>query len=419
VVRHVYRTDSAVNSRHANSMPIAVSLTILHFLNTVDFQVTGWYNRHAKVTGLILFLLYRRSPMDDVCSLACPTTAGAASVATARDASRSLLRWIVVGAASAVLFVLAAMQAASVGAAAPTAYQYPGIVAPVGTTPTATTATMPSTTGYPANTVVSTYIDPRYCNGLVSVATDGSGNLIDICTATGQRFLPVFPDYGYGVGFGANFIAPNYFNGGFIAPGTANGITCNGIYGCPFGGGFIGNTNFNYLNGNNCNFFGNCTAAFPAGGTVVDGVVLYNDNRFCTDGKVAFVPGRGYFCQNGGPLVTNNTTTTVNCGNFFFDGCGIYRPFEANSAASAAPQQTTPVTAYSAPAAPKAAAPVAQAVVAPQAPVTAPAAAAPAAKVATTMNAPTAQQAAPVVVKAQTATVAPAASTSDPDDHRG
>jgi len=345
--------------------------------------------------------------MDDVCSLACPMTAGTASAAIARDASRSLLRWIVVGAASAVLFVLAMMQGASVGAAAPTAYQYPGIVAPVGTTTTTTTATMPSASGFPANTVVSTYIDPRYCNGLVSVVTDGSGNLIDVCTATGQRIIPVFPDFG----FGAGFVSPAFVN---------SNLAFNGTF---FNGNAFVNPNLafngNFFNGTNCTFFGNCTAAFPANSTVVGGVVFYNDNRFCGDGKIAFVPGRGYFCQNGGPLVTNNTATTVNCNNFFFDGCGIFRPFEANSAASTAPQQTTPVTAYSAPAAPKAAAPVAQAVVAPQAPVTAPAAAAPAAKAVTTMNAPTAQQAAPVVVKAQTVSVAPAASTADPDDHRG
>ncbi len=26
---------------------------VLHFLNAVDFAVAGWYNRHAKATGLI------------------------------------------------------------------------------------------------------------------------------------------------------------------------------------------------------------------------------------------------------------------------------------------------------------------------------------------------------------------------------
>lgn len=345
--------------------------------------------------------------MDDVCSLACPPMTGTASVATLRDASRSLLRWVLAGAASAVLFVLAVMQGAAVGAAAPTAYDNTVCINYTTCYPMATTNT---STGYPANTVVSTYVDPRYCNGIVSVVTDSSGNLIDVCAATGQRIYPLFPDYGYGIGFGAGFIAPNYVNGAFLPPGTTNGIVCNGVYGCPLGGGFIGTTNVNYLNGNYCAFFGNCTAAFPAGGTVVGGIVYYNDNRFCGDGKIAFVPGRGYFCQNGGPLVTNNNVTTVNCGNFFLDGCGIYRPFEANTTAPAAPQQATTVTAYSAPAAPKAAAPVVQA-------------AAPAANVATALNAPAAPQAAPITVKAQATAAAPAttkpATATEPDDHRG
>lgn len=355
--------------------------------------------------------------MDDVCSLACPMTAGTASVATTRDASRSLLRWAVVGAASAILFVLAMMQGGSVGAAAPTTYDNPVCINYTTCYPTSTTTTATTTTtGLPGNAVVSTYVDPRYCNGLVSVVTDSSGTLIDVCTATGQRIYPVFPDYGYGAGFvgsnfiGSNFVGANFVNGTYLAPGTANGITCNGVYGCPFGGGFVGNGNFNgnfngnYLNGNNCGFFNNCNT-FPAGATYAGGnTFLYNDNRFCTDGKVAFVQNRGYFCQNGGPLVTNNATTTVNCGNFFLNGCGVYRPFEANTAATA-PQQTTPVTTYAV--APKAAAPVAQA-------------AAPVVQAA----APVAQQAAPVVAKVQTAPAA-APTTSKPagtitsDDHRG
>ena len=281
--------------------------------------------------------------MDDVSSLACPMTPGTASVAIARDASRSLVRWAIIGAASAVLFVLALAHSAAVGAQVP----YPT----VGTTTTAPgTTTTTSSTGYPPNALISApYFDNRY--GFVEVVTDGSGNLIDINPSTGQRIYPVFPDYGIGAGFvGANFVGANFINGGFIAPGTANGITCNGVYGCPFGGGFIGNTNVNFLNGNVCNF-NNCNA-FPAGGTVVGGVVYYNDNRFCSDGKIAFVPNQGYFCQNGGPLVTNNNATTVNCGNFFLNGCGIYRPFEVTqptTAPAAAPVAAAPVAAQTAP----------------------------------------------------------------------
>jgi len=358
--------------------------------------------------------------MDDVCSLARPMTAG--------DASRSLLRWAVVGAASAILFVLAMVQGGSVGAAAPTTYDNTVCINYTTCYPTAapaTTTTTNTTTGIPGNAVVSTYVDPRYCNGLVSVVTDSSGHLIDVCTTTGQRIYPVFPDYGFGAGFvgsnfiGSNFVGANFVNGTFIAPGTANGITCNGVYGCPFGGGFVGNGNFgNGFNGINANFVNGFNGfngnTFPAGATYVGGnTFLYNDNRFCTDGKVAFVQNRGYFCQNGVPLVTNNATTTVNCGNFFLNGCGTYRPFEANTAAPTAPQQTTPVTTYAV--APKAAAPVAQAA----APVVQ--AAAPVVQVATPMT----QQAAPVVAKAQTAPVTAAPATNKPagtitaDDHRG
>jgi hypothetical protein len=62
---------------------------------------------------------------------------------------------------------------------------------------------------YPPNTVVSTYVDPRYCNGLVSVVTDSGGNLINVCATTGQRIYPVFADYGYWGGY----VAPTYVNG--------------------------------------------------------------------------------------------------------------------------------------------------------------------------------------------------------------
>jgi hypothetical protein len=60
---------------------------------------------------------------------------------------------------------------------------------------------------YPPNTVISTYVDPRY--GVVSVVTDQWGNLIDINAATGQRIYPVYADYGSW--------------GGYVGPGYANG----------------------------------------------------------------------------------------------------------------------------------------------------------------------------------------------------
>jgi hypothetical protein len=293
-----------------------------------------------------------------------------------RAISPLVLRWVILGAAAMAFVALGMMYSVSVGAAAPASYQAPY---PVTTTTgsTTTTASMTSTSGYPPNTVISTYADPRYCNGLVSVVTDNSGNLIDVCTTTGQRIFPVFPDNGYGFTsslIGANYVAPSFVNTpAYIAPsliptGTANGITCNGVYGCPFFGGYIANGNSPYVNGNFANNYGYLnTNVFPAGGTVSGGVVYYNDNRFCGDGKVAFVPNQGYFCQNGGPLVTNGVST-VNCGNFFLNGCGIWRGYEADAAAPATatqPQQVTTFAATAAPAAP---------VVAPAAPVVAPAA---------------------------------------------
>lgn len=322
--------------------------------------------------------------MNEVCSVACPMTAGNASFAATRDASRSLLRWVVLGAASLVLFVFAAAHSGSVGAATPatsagtycisfyTCYNTPGYSAPVYTGPTYTTpvytaptyvapavvaapAVTTSASGYAPNTVVSSYYDPRY--GPVSVVTDATGNLIDINSATGQRIYPYAPDYGYG------YVGGSYFGANYIG----SNIAYNGGY------------NYGYLNNN----------VYPAGGTAVGGVVYYNDNRFCGDGKVAFVPGRGYYCQNGGPLVTNGSSS-VNCGNFFLNGCGIWRGYEADTTAAPAATTQPQVTAFSAPAA--------------KAPVVAPAAvAAPAA--------PVVAAAAPVVAPAA-AVVAPAAPVS-------
>src|SRR3954471_1261892 len=278
-----------------------------------------------------------------------------------RAAMRGLIRWAVLGAAGVIALVLALTHAMTASAATPagcipinyttcvttgTAY-----VAPTTTTvPTYVggnvVAVAPANSGYPPNTVVRSYYDPRY--GFVSVVTDASGNLIDVNSATGQRIYPVYPDYGVG------FVGANYYNGNFIGANYLNG---NVIAGNVYNGNFAyGNAyNGNYVNG-----------AFPAGGTVVGGVVYYNDNRFCTDGKVAFVPGRGYFCQNGGPLVPNGTGT-VHCSNFFVNGCGIWTGYEANTTTTTtttAPAQQ--VSAYAA----DAKAPA----VAPAAPVAAPAA---------------------------------------------
>ncbi len=323
--------------------------------------------------------------MDDIYSVAYPMTVGNASIAAPRDASRSLVRWVVLGAASLVLFVLAAAHSGSVGAATPapsngtycinyfTCYSVPAstptYIAPATTVAPAAT----SSTGYPPYTLIDTYPDARYCGGFVSVVTDASGNLIDVCPGTNQRIIPFFADNSFAFApgiYGANFINPNYQNG------------------------YNGNIAFNGCNVNfNCGAFN----AAPAGGTFVGGVYYYNDNRFCGDGKIALVPNRGYYCQNGGALA--NGVNTVNCGNFFVNGCGIWRGYEADAAPAApvvAHAAVAPAAAVVAPAAAAAApaAPVvapAAAVVAPAAPVVAPAAPV-SAKTATALNAPQAVQ---------------------------
>ncbi len=359
-----------------------------------------------------------------------------------------MLRWAVLGAAGVIALILALTHSTVAGAQAPancipinfgtcvangTAYSTGTVGTNVGTTTT-------SNTGFPGNAAVSApYFDNRY--GFVQVVTDNSGNLIDVNPATGQRIFPFLPDFGFGGVIGNSFIGAN-FNNGFVNNGFVNGRFVNGgVFNNGFNG-FNGNFNngFNGFNGINGGFFNN-NGVFPAGATNVGGgVFTYNDNRFCGDGKLFFVVGRGSFCQNSGGFANGNGVFNGN-GGFGFPN---FRGFEVNTTT---PQQATPVTAYAAPAAPKAAAPVVQAAapivqaaapvvqaaapitqaaapvvqaaVAPKAPVTAPAAAAPAAKVVTVMNAPTTQQAAPIVAKAQTVSVAPAASTSDPDDHRG
>jgi len=340
---------------------------------------------------------------------------------------RGLLRWAVLGAVGVIALILALTHSTVAGAQAPancipinfgtcvangTAYSTGTVGTNVGTTTT-------SNTGFPGNAAVSgPYFDNRY--GFVQVVTDNSGNLIDVNPATGQRIFPFLPDFGFGGVIGNSFIGAN-FNNGFVNNGFANGRFVNGgVFNNGFNG-FNGNFNngFNGFNGFNGNFnnggFFNNNGVFPAGATNVGGgVFTYNDNRFCGDGKLFFVVGRGSFCQNSGGFANGNGVFNGN-GGFGFPN---FRGFEVNTTT---PQQATPVTAYAAPAAPKAAAPVVQAAVAPKAPVTAPVVAAPAAKVVTVTNAPTQQQAAPVVTKAQM--TAPAGSSSagatEPDNHRG
>lgn len=352
-------------------------------------------------------------------------------------AGRGLLRWAVLGVAGVIALILALTHSTVAGAQAPANcipinYGTCVVNGTAFTTGTVGTPYVAPNTGLPGNApITAPYFDNRY--GFVQVVTDSSGNLIDINPQTGQRIFPFLPDFGIGgvIGngvIGANFvnggfngINGNFVNGGVIPPGTANGITCNGLYGCPFGGGFIGNGNFNNgFNGFNGGVFNNGVfnggffnnnGAFPAGATNIGGgVFTYNDNRFCGDGKLFFVVGRGSFCQNGG------------------NGFANFRGFEVNTTT---PQQASTVTTYAAPAAPKAAAPVVAQAAAPvvqaAAPVVqtviAPQAAAPVVQAVVAPKAPVTAPAvaAPIVAKVQTMT--PAAKTSggatEPDNHRG
>lgn len=172
---------------------------------------------------------------------------------------------------------------------------------------------------YPPNTVVSTYADPRYCGGAVSVVTDSSGNLIDVCTTTGQRIYPVYPDNAYPTGYIAGndvapVAAPLVGTAPYGAPvslppaGAAPYIASAGGSSLPYSNGTY--TSGAFFNGNFCNInIANC-ATLPAGGTQVGNVIYYTDNRFCGDGKLVDVLGQGYYCQNGGPLVTNGNVPT-------------------------------------------------------------------------------------------------------------
>jgi len=310
-----------------------------------------------------------------------------------RSALRTIVRWAVLGAAGVIALILALSHSMSASAAAPcvqinyTTCVTPGVSYIGGNTVAYTNVN----SGYPANTVVSTYYDPRY--GVVSVVSDGSGNLIDVNAATGQRIYPIFPDYGYGAG---------YVAGNFIGnPTFINGNVCNGVYGCPNGfNGFVGN-----------GFYGNVfnNGAFPAGATVSGGIVYYKDTRFCPgDGSIALIPGRGYVCANGQSV----------SGNGAFPGFVYpnYRFLEVT-------QPTTAPVATTVTAAPAAAAPVAAAPeVAPTVEQT-PVVAAP--QMATALNTTPVQ--APVAPTGGGGNVhvlsvpvtAPAATTVDPEDHKG
>lgn len=306
---------------------------------------------------------------------------------TDRDTT-NLLRWLLLGAAGLIALILAASHAASVDAAVPTAYDNiicinyftcynsdtgavvsnTNYVAPAYTIPSASS-------GYPANTVISTYYDPRY--GVVSVVTDQYGNLIDVNAATGQRIYPAFPDYG--IGYGAGFINPAYINGNFVY----NGAFPYGYFnGCPAG-------NFSCLGYNN---------GCPVGNFSCLG--YYNG---CPVGNFSCL---GYPYSTG--VVTSDYTLVAPNGNPITLG-PPYRVKEV----------TAPTAATSAPVSAPAAAPASAVTAAPAAP------AAPAAGYVTALNTSSAPTTAPaaatggsnVHVLSAPATTAPAA-TRDLDDHR-
>lgn len=201
-----------------------------------------------------------------------------------RRASR-LLGLLIIGS----LFVVALAASGPVGAAGTDDDQagcipinYTTCVPPIsGTAVTTTTPTLP------ASSLVTTYFDPRYCDGWVSIVTDSSGKLINVCTTTGQRIFPIFPDYApYGgfVGNGYNGYMP-YYNGNVYAPAYVNGAFVNNTVPLASYAAYNGNMAYGYYG-----------APYVGGGTY-----QYTDNRFCGDGQVIFSNGQ-YFCANGRPL---------------------------------------------------------------------------------------------------------------------
>jgi len=249
--------------------------------------------------------------------------------------TRAVVRWAVLGAAGVTALILALSHSVAASAAAPACIpiNYTTCVVPgtaylnsnVGTV--YAPAPVPTTSAYPPNTVVvPPYFDNRY--GWVEVVTDGSGNLIDVNPFTGQRIYPVFSDFVGG------------FLPGYLAANVANVPIYNGFVPGAFTTAFTG-----------CNVNFNC-GGFPAGATYIGGgIYTYRDNRYCGDGMLGFIPGRGSYCMNGQPLVTNGGVTPV----------VYYRPFEATQPAAAPAAAPAPAPAAAPAAATQAPAPAASA----------------------------------------------------------
>lgn len=282
--------------------------------------------------------------------------------------TRALIRWAVLGAAGVVALIIALSHGTAASAACipinygtcvdtttyqpSTAYSNTTYVQPGASSYVQTN----TTTGFPGGALVSTYVDPRYCGGIVNIVTDPQGKLINVCP-DGTRVFPVFSDNPFYGGYGPGFLGTSYINGNYSA--------INGNYSAFYGG-------TRYVQAYNCNnFFNACNnGAFPTNGTFVGGAILTKDNRFCGDGNVLFAPGSGYFCQNGSPLFRNGNGIAFPGNGFGYVG-GYYRPLEVSTTTTATTTDPAPATVdASAPiVAPVTAAPVAPAA----APVVAPA----------------------------------------------
>lgn len=263
-----------------------------------------------------------------------------------------LLRWLALGIGAMIAMAVALSQSGAVGAAGTDGEQTTCI--PINYTTCATTTTFqptntttivpitttyaPTTTGLPGNALVTTYFDPRYCDGSVSIVTDSTGHAINICTATGQRIYPVFPDYGtYGGYYGGlyNGVYNNgvYNNGLYANNGFFNGVYNNGVYNTGvYNNGIYANGFYNGV----YNTYG--LTGVPAGYNG-SGVYQYTDNRFCGDGQVVYSYGQ-YYCANGSPL---------------YRSAEVAAPVAAPAPEAAAPAVTTQATTVAAPAAPVAA----------------------------------------------------------------
>lgn len=113
-------------------------------------------------------------------------------------------RKVLVGIIGAALMVVT-LGTVSAGAAAPGHYGYCGPGVYCGVPYAGNFGYYGGVAGGP------TYFDPRYCpNGLVSIVPEPTNGVpINVCTLTGQRIFPVFPDF---VPVGGYYPAPVAYN---------------------------------------------------------------------------------------------------------------------------------------------------------------------------------------------------------------